>query len=307
MKTNRYLVAFVLGPVLFFSWVLLAACEANGAAGPLEYLIVGYLIGTMFGQATLAAAWTALGPLPLLWRLPLSLGWIAALAIAFINLVGRGGPSMQVALVIAACLGAQWLLVQVPLWGLAVGYGVWLRHWSDPPQTVQDRQFGIRQVMILTGIVALVLGVCRWIVGETAMYFQSTDWQVVIIFIFLTFAGIVMTLPLLIAGLLPRYSLVAVAVALFWIAVGTWIELPLVMVLPTRGGGPNFWHLALINAFQAAWVLGIVALVRWCGYGIGQPHGENPFASNAQLAAAAAKTGESLPPGQKLSGPVADT
>jgi hypothetical protein len=195
-------------------------------------------------------------------------------------------------------VGAQWLLVQIPLWGLAVGYGLWLRHSTDPPQTVHDRQFGIRQVMILTGIVALVLGVSRWIVGETAVFFHDTDWQGIVVFIFLTAAGIVMSLPLLIAGLLPRHSVVAVLVALFWIAVGTWIELTLVMILPTRGGGPDFWHLAFINGFQAAWVLAVVAIVRWCGYGIGSPPGENPFASRAQLAAWARKTGESLPAGQ---------
>ena len=299
MSSNRYLIAVFLLPLLGFSWLVLAALEPNGPSGPLEYALIGYLIGTMFGQATLAAAWTALGPMPLLWRLPLSLAWIGALCVAFIiNVVASSGPDMQVALIIAACLGAQWLLVQIPLWGLAVGYGVWLRHWSDPPQTVQDRQFGIRQVMILTGIVALVLGVCRWIAGETAVYFQNTDWQGIIIFIFLTAAGIVMSLPLLIAGLLPRRWLVAVMVALFWIVVGTWIELPLVMILPNRGGGPDFWHLAFINGFQAAWVLAVVAIVRWCGYGIGQPRGEIPFASRASLAIAPGKSGESLPAGQ---------
>jgi hypothetical protein len=256
MNQKRYLVALVLGPVLLFSWVLLAAFEPNGPGGPLEYLFIGYLIGTMFGQATLAAAWTALGPMRLLWRLPLSFGWIAALSIAFIiNVVGSNGPNMQAALVISACLGAQWLLVQIPLWGLAVGYGVWLRHWSDPPQTVQDRQFGIRQVMILTGIVALVLGVCRWIVGGAATQFRDPDWNGIVIFIFLAAAGVIMSLPLLIAGLLPRYARVAIAVA---------------------------------------WVLAVVGIVRGCGYGIGQPRGQSPFASKPPLALGPRKSGESL-------------
>jgi hypothetical protein len=52
------------------------------------------------------------------------------------------------------------------------------------------------------------------------------------------------------------------------IAVATWWELPLVR---TAGGGPDLWHLILINAFQTAWVLAIVMVVRMCGYGIGQP------------------------------------
>jgi hypothetical protein len=269
MDLNRLLAAIVLGPILLFSWLWLAVVEPNGR-GPVEYAIIGYLIGTLFGQATLASTWTALGPAPLLWRLPLSLTWIGALSVAFmVNIAQHGGPDGFIALVIAVCLLAQWVIVQVPLWGLAIGYGLRLRHVGDPPETPRDRQFGIRQVMILTFIVAVVLGVCRMIAVQSARHFADTNMHEAWIFAFLAGAGIVMTLPLLFAALLPRWSSVAVPGVLVLIALGTWYELPLTMILPARGGGPDFWHLAWINAFQAAWVLGVVGVVRLCGYGLG--------------------------------------
>ena len=268
MEIHRYLVAFVLGPILVFSWLLLAIFEPEGP-GPIEYALIGYLIGTLFGQATLAAAWTALGPGPLLWRLPLSLAWIGALSVGFmVNIAQHGGPDGFIALVIAVCLLAQWAIVQVPLWGLAIGYGLRLRHMSDPPETARDRQFGIRQVMILTFIVAVVLGVCRAIAVQSARHFADSNMHDAWIFAFLAGAGIVMTLPLLFAALLPRWSSVAVPGVLALIVLGTWYELPLTMILPARGGGPDFWHLAWINVFQAAWVLLVVGVVRLCGYGL---------------------------------------
>ena len=281
MQLTRYFVLLPLVSLLGFSWLLLAAVAIDGRSGAGEHIVVGFLIGTMFGQATLASAWTALGPAPLLWRLPLSLGWIAALVIAFLINIGvnNHGPDAGVAFIMGACLIGQWLLVQVPLWGLAVGYGVRLRHQSDPPKSTRERQFGIRQLMILTAIVAVVLGVSRAIVAEAISHFSQDDSERMAVFVFLAAAGIVMSLPLLLAVLLPRRALLATLIVLGLIAIGTWYELPLVMQVYTGPGGPNIWHLTFINAFQSVWILAVVGLLRLCGYGIWHPRVESRFAS----------------------------
>ncbi len=283
MDFLRYLAAILLVPLLGLSWLLLVTIEPQGAPSGFNYLLVGYLIGTMFGQATLASAWTALGPLPLLWRLPLSLAWIAVLSISFVaNIATHGnGPNIDFALTLAVCLAGQWVLVQCPLWGLAIVNGIRLRHATDPPDTAGDRQFGIRQVMILTAIVALVLGACRWVVAASADAFSGTSWSEVLVLVFLAAAGIIMTLPLLAAALLPRYSWLAVAGVLALIAWGTWYELPLLAIAGGRGGGPDIWHLVFINGVQAAWILAVVGILRLCGYSIQQPQGESPFAGPA--------------------------
>jgi hypothetical protein len=284
VQLSRYFVLAFLMPLLGFSWLLLAALDLGGPSGPRERIFVGFLFGTMFGQAMLAAAWTALGPGPLLWRLPLSLGWIAALLIAFMINIGvhNHGPDVGVALTMGGCLMGQWLLVQVPAWGLAVGYGVRLRHWSDPPESIRERQFGIRQLMILTAIVSIVLGVGRVAIGKAISEMGEGDSERAVVFVFLAVVGIVMSLPLLMAVLLPRGAWLATLVVLSLIAIGTWYELPLVMMVYTGGPGPDIWHLTFINAFQAAWVVAVAGLLRLCGYGISHPRGESPFASTSE-------------------------
>lgn len=277
MQRSRYLVIALLIPLLGLSWLLLAFLHPEGPSNQVEHVIIGYLLGTMFGQATMASAWTALGPGPLVWRLPLSLAWTALLVIAFLlNFAFQGhGGNVEVAIMMGGCLFGQWLLVQLPVWGLAL-YGLRLRHCSDPPESNRDRQFGIRQLMILTAIIAVVLGIARIVVGEAVVHWSGGDASESAIFVFLAGAGILMTLPLLVAGLLPRLAWIATGVVLALIAVGTWYELPLVMMVYSRGSGPNIWHLAFINAFQAAWVLAVVGLVRFSGYGIWHPEEELP-------------------------------
>ena len=281
MNPSRYLAAFILAPVLVFSWLLLALIDNR--APPTLYFFIGYMVGTLFAQPSLAAAWVALGPGPLLWRLPLSLCWTTALMIAYVLQASvHGHPSNpSEALMVAAALFGQWLIVQVPLWGLRVVYGIRLRHTSDPPESARDRQFGIRQVMILTFIVAVVLGVCRWVVAETAVHFQDMNWSGLAIITFLALAGIIMNFPLLVAALLPRYWLPAIGVVLVLIALGTWYELPLLMAVGGPGMTASNWLLIAINGFQAAWVLGVVALVRMGGYSIERGAGEIHVASRA--------------------------
>jgi hypothetical protein len=278
MNLNRLLVLLFLLPLLGFSWLIIVAVEPSGPS-PLEHVAIGYILGTMFGQATLASAWTALGPAPLAWRLPLSLGWIAALLFALLLNVTvhfrRGG--VELVLIMGACLAAQWVLIQIPLWGLAVGYGMRLRHRDEIDIiSARDRQFGIRQLMILTAIVAVVLGACRWIAMMTTALWAASNWANAPIFVFLAAAGIVMCLPLLVAALLPRHAGLASTAVVVLIGLGTWFELPLVNQV---GGGPDLWHLIFINLFQSATVLAVVALIRCCGYSTTAFAGESRFAS----------------------------
>jgi len=255
-----------LVPLLAASWFLLAAIEPSGGPGVLNHLSIGFLLGTMFGQASLAAAWTALGPLPLLWRLPLSILWIAALVIALLVnvVVYSGGKEIEIVLIMAACMSGQWLLAQIPLWGLAIVWGMRLQHRDDTEQiTARDRQFGTRQLMILTAIVAVVLGTCRWILIVTAKVYPQSNWREAGIFVFLAGAAVVSNMPLIVAALLPRFAVWATIVVLALVAIFTWWELPLINKI---GGGPDFGHLAAFNAFQAAWVVGVIALVRRCGF-----------------------------------------
>ena len=264
MRRKRYSVLLPLVPLLATSWLVMALVDMEGGD---DHLMIGATIGTIFGQTTLASAWTALGPGPLLWRLPLALAWCAILIVALA--VGMQGAPDEVVAILAACAAGQWIVVQTPLCWLSAKYGLRIHYSGDAmPANVRPIQFGIRQLMILTAIVAVVLGLGRVTIANMAASLDnSAD---TFAFVFLAVAGILMSLPLLLAALLPRWTVWSVLILLTLIAAATWGELPLLQQL--GGGGPDFWHFAWINFFQSAWIVFVVVLLRAFGYGCGNPH-----------------------------------
>jgi hypothetical protein len=267
---RRYWVYLWVTPLVCAGLAAMALLDPDPGGNALECVGIGYFLGTMFGQATLAAAWAAFGPAPLLWRVPLSLGWIGLLVMALaLNIGLHRGPG-EAALVIGLCLLGQWLLVQIPLWCLALGYGLHLRHVqaAGRASNPRDRQFGIRQLMILTTVVGVLLGLGRLAVSHLAPYITPGLDRESPIFIFLGVAAIVVTLPLILAALLPRLAVPAVLVVLVVAGLMTAWEIPLLGMFH-RGPGPNTGHVMTINAFTAAWILAIVVAVRLCGYRLG--------------------------------------
>jgi hypothetical protein len=249
------------GPLIGLGMLLLLLLDPDHG----EHLILGYLFGTTFGHATLAAAWTSFGPLPFLYRFPLSLLWLVSLVgVLACNIAWHGGPN-EVPLIMAGCLAGQFLLLQLPFWGLALLGGMKLHYCPSQPLLPSRRelQFGIRQLMIFTAIVAVVLGAGRFAVLRLVQ-FPSLNGEGPI-FVFLAAAAIVVTLPLLLAALLPRYAIPAVALVLLLTGLLTAWEVPLLRSFH-GGPGPDTWHIVTINAFTAAWVLSIALVIRLSGY-----------------------------------------
>ena len=90
------------------------------------------------------------------------------------------------------------------------------------------------------------------------------------IFIFLAVAAIVVTLPPILAALLPRFAIPAVALVLLLIGLLTAWEVRLLEEFHV-GGGPDTLHIVFINGFTSAWILALVLLVRISGYRFGRP------------------------------------
>ena len=275
MKPNRYTVLLPLVPLLSTSWLVLGIVTWRGGA---DHFVIGAVLGTMFGQTTLASSWTAIGPGPLAWRVPLSLAWTVVLVIAFALNPSVGGPPGEVVFLLGGCLLGQWLLVQIPLWWLAVAHGLRLWHRSDiAAGPTRPPQFGIRQLMILTAIVAVLFGAGRAVVPALVDGMQgSREWP---IFVFLAAAGILMGLPLLLATVIPRFAILAGPVVLCLIAAATWWEMPLLNQVAGARPGPVFWDFVWINFFQSAWIVFVMSLLRGFGYGVQPSGGESPFAS----------------------------
>jgi hypothetical protein len=194
------------------------------------------------------------------------------LAVALgINVGLNGGPD-EAPVVVGGCLLGQWFLVQVPLWGLAIGYGLRLRHRDDAGlgSDPSERQFGIRQLMIITAIVGVVFGIGRLVVTNLEDRFRDGDELAV--FAFLAIAAIVITVPVLLASLLPRLALPATLVALVLVGFATAWEMPLFRSSGAgRLGGPNAMHVIWINVFTTAWILALAVVARLNGYRLAAP------------------------------------
>ncbi len=271
MIPRRYRILFWAAPVLVLQWIVIAAIELQ-ARGGYEYVTIGFFLGSVFGQATLAAAWAALGPGLIVWRIPLSLVWIVMLPVAIaINLRIDTG-SNDGAVVIGVCMFGQWLIVQLPLWALAIGYGLRLRHVEDWQKRHDrpTRQFSLRHLMVVTAIVGVVFGAGRILIGWLGDSF-SLDREAPI-FVFLAVAAVILTLPLLLAGLLPRRALPAVMVVLTLIGLATAWEVTLLQKLPgVAGPRPDTGDFIWINLFTAATILAGVLLLRLNEYGTMNP------------------------------------
>lgn len=267
MMPRRNTVFLWAGPVVALNLLLIAVLDPDPGRGIIETIGLGFFFGTLFGHTTLSAAWTAFGPLPLVWRLPLSLSWIALLAGAIgINVAVNGGPH-EAFVVVGACLFGQWLLLQFPLWGLAIGYGLQLRHADDsePHLDPRQRQFGIRQLIIITAIVGVVLGIGRVVVGQLGDHFNLD--REAPIFIFLGVAAVVVTLPLLLAALMKRWTVPGVLLVLALIGLTSAFEVQLLRTIAS-GSGPQTRDFISINAFSAGVMLIVLTIVRRSGYSL---------------------------------------
>src|SRR4051812_26962071 len=116
MRPNVVKPAMVLlGLLIVGSWIAMALISP----GDPSHARIGFVLGTMFGQTTLAAGWTVFGTQRLRWRLVIALAWIFALLLPLAVQTGQRGPHWETLLMFALCLTGQCIVAQIPLWTFA--------------------------------------------------------------------------------------------------------------------------------------------------------------------------------------------
>jgi hypothetical protein len=266
------------------SWLLLALLDPI-IVRPFQALAIGLLVGMMFAQATLAAGWTAFGPLPLAWRLPLALVWLASVTLAFtLNmLLHHGGDVFGVLAWVGMLLG-QWLLAQIPLWVLRHWKRLHVCHQAEMAtgRPASDQQFGIRQLMILTAVIATLLGGGRAIILSLELEWldRTSMSDEVPLLIFMPLCNVLLALPLLMGPLLPRRPVWGCVVGLGFVCLVTAFEVPVALALSPHP--PSRWEDVIVfcsmNYFHAAWATATLFLLRLAGYRLVSP-GAGGFAS----------------------------
>jgi hypothetical protein len=165
----------------------------------------------------------------------------------------------------AACLAGQWLAVQAPLWGMRRWYRVSLRR-PGSERSPGAVQFSIREIMILTAIIAVLLGLGRMFIQAEFLSWLPRRHGDILPILFVTLTAIITTLPLLCSLGLQRFSPIAVALSLALVVVATFVERPILMQIGAGNPPDLIWLLAAINGVQTFWIFVIGGLVRYAGY-----------------------------------------
>lgn len=267
MGSSRNRVFLWVGVAVVLNSLLLAAMNFSVSGVVRESIVMGLIFGSLFGHTSVAAGWAALGPGRLTWRVPLSLLWLALpIGALAINPRIHGGSGNFVVVMIALVLG-QWLLSQLPLWALVIRQGIRLRYKDETDQLVdvRERQFGLRQLILMTALIGVILGIGRLAAPLIVHRFEIPKNDLFIV-AFLIVAQVILSLPLLLAALLQKRSLLAVQLALLLIALATVWEHQLLQLLV--GPSPSVVnHLFIaINSGTALISLVLLTTVRLNGY-----------------------------------------
>jgi hypothetical protein len=223
-------------------WLVAAFMSDKPPGKFYEALFVGSFWGTLFGHTTLAAAWTAFGPAPFVVRLPLTLLWVATLPIAIaINLHMNAGLA-GMAIPIGSTLFAQWLILQFPLWDLALGMGLRLLHSDDIDQRpgMDPPQFTIRQLFTVTAIVGVLFGLGRLLLPVVVQVGREAS-----VFWLLAAAELLLTFPLVLVVLVRRLTIRGMVLMFVLVGTASFWQIPFFGV-----GQTLFWALAFDDLHQ---------------------------------------------------------
>ncbi|MCI0359688.1 MAG: hypothetical protein L0211_14520 [Planctomycetaceae bacterium] len=236
-----------------------------------DAISLGMMYGTLSVPFALCGFWAVLGTPRLAVRLVQVLAGMATvvMTLLFPQLVA-GDVSLR-RLLLPAVLSLAGvtlcLLVAGPLWLLTSRRGVRLRHVSDISPVVQgaDQQFGIREVLVVTVTIAILLGAMRWLIEIRPTAATGSAGEMIIFYVGMVVLNVFGLLPILIAPLLRRFALALTLIGMFLIAAGTAIEIPIAHRLGrvSSKASPIFWSM---NLTQTAWVLLTLGTLRLGGY-----------------------------------------
>ena len=235
---------------------------------------IAIVLGCGFAQASVAAAWMALGPLPFRWRGPGSAAWVLLAAILLAINLAVNSPRSDEGVVLGASFIGVWLCVQLPLWIVRGVYRLQVASGagSAPLAKMGEHQFGIRQLLVVTAAVAMSLGFGRLMIlgfspGQRLLAFAGPYLEMVVIVGLFIICNSLVAFTVVTGPLLPRHWLFAVALGCCAASAITLAEWTLFAKLV---GGPDQWESLIIiagmNALQFCWLLLNLLAVRLAGY-----------------------------------------
>lgn len=254
MNGERILLTFVGGYVACACMTL----SITGVRGG-NSLLIGLAVGSCFAFTIVAATWTVLGPGSRRVRIPLASLLLLAMPITLFVREGRDEP-------------LSLLLCEFAIFAVVIGIGMLLRRLLrvrlrktsamhvEFAETSRTSQYGIRHLMILMTIVAILLAIGRL----ATPYFIAYSGREFLIFAFLALAVCIICLPIVFSVLALNRIFVPATITLFLAGLATLGEYNLFQSL--RMSGPDWIDFVWVNTMTFLPVLLAAIGLRLCGY-----------------------------------------
>jgi hypothetical protein len=228
---------------------------------------IAYMFGASVGLSMTAGFWSAMGPGRFIYRVPLSLLWTIAIPLAWAvnSAIHDNGPPWQFVIVIGALCGSTWLGPQLALWCLRF-MGRLSVSLPGEIRTASENQVGIRQLLVFTTLIAVMLGIARIAFSFMTKEDMPPDNEAFIALGFIVVSSALLMIPLALSMLLQRFAFLFVVVVLLLGSLATYFELDILNLVVKSAGGPDKWFFIGLNTFTAVWILIFTGIARFTGY-----------------------------------------
>ncbi|MBC8877182.1 MAG: hypothetical protein H8E44_47745 [Planctomycetes bacterium] len=244
--------------------------------------LVAVFVGMCIGQVNLIAAWAALAPGNVLFRLPWSmllgvLTWyslvlghrLAELLDSLGVVSSHSNLDMGETVLLGIILVVGIIVAQIPLW-IAGRVFRWKLVCGDMPESIHLPQFNLRHLLLGMFLLSLVLGAARVILPTEERWSFHTDDELWAILGAVILCNLLITVPCIWGSFAPTAVLLPLAVAwTAYCAVLTLVEfgvLCLILGSPGNDVVEIIITFFLLNLSQCGTVLGSFLLLRAVGF-----------------------------------------
>lgn len=267
LDERRLLGAYALA----IAYVVVSAGGVLLAPVPSGLVDMALLFGVVLGHNTCANLWMDLGTGSYRTRCNWGVTWLVLMVVVYsIRAAWAAAAPWETVPVFALFIGIalliQGVLIRVLLWSARVCFGTELAI-QTPEQTGGTRvQFGIAALMAFTAMLGVVFAAGQGFVQ--LLYVYDVLWQSPApLFLFLTTAAVVVTLPVAAAILLGRHAAIAAMSAALFVAGVTVVELSILHATNlAHSNGFNLSILAWTNAISSLVVLAYALGLRFFGF-----------------------------------------
>ena len=265
----RFHRVLVVGTIIFASLVVNVASSSvvyQSDSGLVSSVLVGIFVGWISAQINLIAIWASMAPGSSIVRLP----WAVLLMIGIWLSVLQPWDSGDRALLVAALITAQ-VMAQIPFRIASWARGYRVRFDSIDRET-ESRQFGIKSVLIGTGLVAVAMSLLRFS-APTELSLDIPQRKLMVTCVMLTPAFItngIMTWPSVWLAFCSQARLLRIAFKIVpFLVLAAGIELAVMISIlgpPGEGWFPVFALLVALNTTQCFVAFAVIRCLRKLGF-----------------------------------------